>query len=155
MARVQGVRFHSNKDEVLAAAENDIQKWLIAVGQDAAHTAAERAPVDIGNLKNSISWATQIASGGGSMPNGTPEENTVYIGTNIHDENGHNYAIDQEFGTGIYAGAAGRKTPWRYKDRKGKWHTTTGVEGKHFIRFGVTAHSGDYKTLLESILKRG
>jgi hypothetical protein len=36
-------------------------------------------------------------------------------------------AIWEELGTGEYAlGGNGRKTPWRYRDRHGQWHTTSG-----------------------------
>ena len=36
-------------------------------------------------------------------------------------------AVWEEFGTGEYAvNGNGRKTPWRYQDVRGNWHTTTG-----------------------------
>ena len=58
--------------------------WLQAIGEDAAETAAQKAPVDTGRLKNSISWATPALYGGGdSIPQATPEKNSVYIGTNV------------------------------------------------------------------------
>lgn len=131
MAKVVSVEFTSHTDDVTRLADEQIMAWLSAIGEDAAHTAAERAPVDTGRLKNSISWATQAAHGGGdSMPLATPEKNSVYIGSNVHDEKGNNYAIYQEFGT------------------------SRGVTGKHFIQFGASAHAAEYGRLLEQYLKQ-
>lgn len=40
-------------------------------------------------------------------------------------------AIYEEFGTGEYAlHGDSRKTPWKYKDRKGQWHTTHGKRAR-------------------------
>lgn len=133
---VTRVEFSSKKDECLEILQQDLADWLEAIGQDAAHTAAEKAPVGTpestgiphyigGTLKNSISWATQAAHGGGdSKPLATPEKNAVYIGSNVH------YAPYQEFGT------------------------SRGIKGKHYIQFGATAHAADYGRLLEQILKQ-
>lgn len=88
MAKVVSVEFTSHTDDVTRLADEQIMAWLNAIGEDAAHTAAERAPVDTGRLKNSISHAVE------------PETNTVYIGTNVE------YAPYQEFGTS--RGVAGK-----------------------------------------------
>ena len=147
------VTIKSNLEEVKNAAAIDILAWLEAIGEDAAETAAEKAPVDTGRLKNSISWATPVNYGGGSsVPQATPEKNSVYIGTNVRNEEGKNYAIYHEFGTGKYA-VGGRQTPWAFKDKNGQWHYTHGVPAKHFLKFGVTAHKSSYKKALEMFLK--
>lgn len=126
----------SNKDEVLAALGDAVYDWLDGIGEDAAGTAAKKAPVDTGELKNSISHAV------------VKSEDAVYIGTNVP------YAKWHEFGTGAYAeGGGGRKKPWAFKDRDGKWHYTKGVPAKHFIQFGATAHLAEYKKILEDMLK--
>ncbi len=132
MAQVQvsDIEFKSYKAEIAKIAESDILAWLAAIGEDASHTAAEKAPVDTGRLKNSISWATQQAHGGGtSVPNNTPEKNSVYIGTNVKNEKGVNYAIYQELGT-------------------------SRIAGKHFLQFGATAHANEYGKLLENLMKQ-
>ena len=142
MAKVTEVKFKSNKDEILQAAKIDILAWLDGIGEDAAETAAEKAPVDTGRLKNSISHAV------------LPDSYEVHIGTNVKNEQGKNYAIYHEFGTGKYASeGAGRQTPWAFKDREGKWHYTEGVPAKHFLKFGVTAHKNAYKEALKQALK--
>lgn len=148
MAKVTEVKIKSNKKEVLEAAEIDILAWLAAVGEDASDVAASKAPVDTGELKNSISYATPVEWGhGSSIPQAIPESGTVYIGTNV------DYGIWHEFGTGKY-NPSGRKTPWAFKDKKtGEWHYTAGVPAKHFIKFGMTAHKNEYKKALEMHLK--
>jgi hypothetical protein len=117
MAQVTSVTMTDNSEEVKAASVEKIQAWLDAIGEDAASTAADKAPVDTGRLKNSISHAVDMS------------DKSVYIGTNVHDENGHNYAIYQEFGT------------------------SRGIVGKHFIQFGASAHTAEYQRLLARILK--
>ena len=155
MPKVVEVEMVSHLEEVKQAAEIDILAWLAAIGEDAAETAAEKAPVDTGALKNSISYATPVEHGRGtSTPHATPEKNSVYIGTNIKNAQGKNYAIYHEFGTGIYASeGAGRQTPWAFKGKDGKWHYTKGVPAKHFLKFGAVAHKNEYKKALEMYLK--
>ena len=79
MAKVVEVDLVDNTEEVLAALNEQVVGWLEAIGEDAAGTAADRAPVDTGRLKGSISHA--VAEG----------EKAVYIGTNVE------YAPYQEF----------------------------------------------------------
>ena len=81
MAKVISVKMVDNKEEVLAEAKDKFYAWLEAIGEDAASTSANFAPVDTGRLKNSISSAV------------VESENCVYIGTNVE------YAPYQEFGT--------------------------------------------------------
>lgn len=50
---------------------------------------------------------------------------TVTIGSDEQN------AIFEEFGTGLYAVKGnGRKTPWKYKDARGDWHTTHGKKAR-------------------------
>lgn len=152
MGVVINVSFESNKKEIEKALKENIQAWLQAVGEDAASTAADvltqTKTIDTGRLKNSINWAITGKQGSGDSPKGTPEENTVYIGTNVE------YAIYHEFGTGKYASEGGRPTPWMFKDKDGVWHWTHGVPAKHYIQFGMTAHQDRYKRMLEEKLKQ-
>lgn len=75
------VEITDNSSEVKQACKEQIAAWLEAIGEDAAGTAADFAPVDTGRLKSSISSAV------------VEEELAAYIGTNVE------YAIYQEFGT--------------------------------------------------------
>lgn len=135
MAQVTSVSLTDRSEEVIAAMKDQVNDWLDLIGEDAASTAADKAPVDTGMLKNSISHAVDES------------EPAVYIGTNVE------YAPYHEFGTGAYAeNGAGRKKPWAFKDKDGKWHYTKGVPARHFIQFGATAHKAEYKQLLEEYL---
>lgn len=136
MALVASVKLIDNKQEITEAMKQKVEAWLEAIGQDAASTAANKAPVDTGALKNSISHAVD------------PDGKKVYIGTNIE------YAIWHELGTGIYASeGGGRQGGWSYQDSEGNWHHTEGVPAKHFLQFGATAHQAEYKAMLEQALK--
>ncbi len=74
-------RIESHADEVIKAMNDQLHATLEAIGLDAASTAADKAPVDTGRLKASISH--QVVE----------TEGAVYIGTNVE------YAIYQEMGT--------------------------------------------------------
>ena len=109
MAKVNfDVKIDDHKEDVLNAMHEQLQVALDAVGMDAASTAADKAPVDPGTLKNSIGHAV--------------DGNTVYIGTNVE------YAPYQELGT------------------------SRGIVGKHFLQFGVQAHSGEYAEIIKNAL---
>ena len=74
--------------------------------------------------------------------------NSAYIGTNVE------YAIWHEIGTGIYASqGGGRQTPWLYKDRKGETHITRGVKPLHFLKRSIQEHDGEYKAIIEKVMK--
>lgn len=81
MAQVTSVTLTDHSEEVIAAMKDQVHDWMDLIGEDAASTAADKAPVDTGRLKNSISHAVD------------EEEPAVYIGTNVE------YAPYQEFGT--------------------------------------------------------
>ena len=134
MGLVADVKFTDNKKIIEQALTPKINAWLKAIGEDAASTAANKAPVDTGTLKNSISSAV------------SESEKAVYIGTNL------SYAPYHEFGTGIYT-AGGRTGGWSYQDASGEWHRTYGVPAKHFLQFGASAHQQEYKAMLEQALK--
>ena len=155
MAKVAKVTMKSNLEEVQKASEDAIYAWLQAVGEDASSTASNKVPVDTGRLKNSINWATAKGHGSGDdAPQGTPEEHTVYIGTNVE------YAPYHELGSGKYAseGSHAKKIPWGFNGKSKKWqgwHLTSGVKARHFLKFGITAHKSEYKDMLEQQLKNG
>ena len=122
--KVNSVRIESHVDEVIEEMKKKLNAGLVAIGLDASSTAAKYAPVDTGLLKNSINWAITSEFGeDGDEPMATPEEGTLYIGTNVE------YAPYQEFGT------------------------NRGIPGKHFIQHGCTAHMSEYQKMIEDIMK--
>lgn len=116
-----------NSPEFIEEMKRKVEAGMAALGETAAARAADVAPVDTGRLKNSISWATKNQNGGrdeDSTPLANPEDNEVYIGTNVP------YAKYQEYGT------------------------SKGITGKHFLQYGANSTFGDYaKTFIENALK--
>ena len=133
------IKVIDNSAEVLQELERKVQAALEACGQQAVShakqniTAAGR--VDTGTLRNSVNHIVQ--------------NDICYVGTNT------DYAIYNEFGTGIHAeGGKGRKTPWAYQDSKGKWHRTSGMKPIHFLKNAIANHINEYKGIIEQYLKR-
>lgn len=130
------VDFKDNSKAVLAAMQQAVERGLETCGLVAEGYAKKLAPVDTGNLRNSISHKVD------------PEEPAVYIGTNS------SYAAYQEFGTGIYT-EGGRDTPWVYQDAKGNWHWTRGNKAQPFLKPAVADHARQYRQIIEQELKKG
>lgn len=130
------VDFKDNSKAVLAAMQQAVERGLEKCGLVAEGYAKKLAPVDTGNLRNSISHKVD------------PEEPAVYIGTNS------SYAAYQEFGTGIYT-EGGRDTPWVYQDEKGNWHWTRGNKAQPFLKPAVADHARQYRQIIEQELKKG
>lgn len=130
------VNFKDNSGAVLSAFHAAVEKALEECGLVAEGYAKKLAPVDTGNLRNSISHKVD------------PEEPAVYIGTNS------SYAAYQEFGTGIYT-EGGRDTPWVYQDEKGNWHWTRGNKAQPFLKPAVANHAKQYRQIIEQELKNG
>lgn len=130
------IDFKDNSQAVLKAMQQAVEKALEECGLVAEGYAKKLAPVDTGNLRNSISHKVD------------PEEPAVYIGTNS------SYAAYQEFGTGIYT-EGGRDTPWVYQDEKGNWHWTRGNKAQPFLKPSVADHQKQYSQIIEQELKNG
>ena len=85
------VTFKSNADEVLRELEIGVKRALEAVGLQAEGNAKDLCPWKTGRLRGSITFATVEKHGSGQAPakpedwdlHGTPEEKSVYIGTNV------------------------------------------------------------------------
>ena len=83
--------------------------------------------------------------------------NEVYVGTNLR-VNGKSYPIFVEVGTGIYAADGnGRKSPWVWRDKNGKYHFTHGIKPRHFMRNALMKpeHIREYKEIYAEQLKKG
>lgn len=130
------IDFKDNSQAVLKAMQQAVEKALEECGLVAEGYAKKLAPVDTGNLRNSISHKVD------------PEEPAVYIGTNAE------YGPYQEFGTGIYT-EGGRDTPWVYQDEKGNWHWTRGNKAQPFLKPAVADHARQYRQIIEQELKNG
>lgn len=130
------IDFKDNSQAVLKAMQQAVEKALEECGLVAEGYAKKLAPVDTGNLRNSISHKVD------------PEEPAVYIGSNT------SYAPYVELATGIYA-EGGRPTPWVYQDANGNWHWTRGNKAQPFLKPSVADHQKQYSQIIEQELKNG
>lgn len=130
------VRFIDNSGEILREFGEAVQRALERVGEQAEGYAKDLAPVDTGQLRNSISHAVDES------------EPAAYIGTNLE------YAPYVELGTGQY-NPQGRPTPWVYQDAKGDWHWTAGNPAQPFLAPAVKDHQTTYRNIIEDELKNG
>lgn len=132
------VKFNDNSAEILAAMHEAALRALEECGLVAEDYAKKLAPVDTGNLRNSITHSVDDS------------ELSVYIGTDVE------YAPYIELGTGIYAeGGDGRPTPWVYQDAQGNWHWTRGNPAKPFLKPAVADHQKTYRAIIEGEMKNG
>lgn len=103
------VKFEDYSAKVEGQINSAILQFLKEVGGEIQGQAARNSRVDTGQLKSS--WDYRVNSVNDSVTIGSTLENALY----------------EEFGTGEYAiKGDGRKTPWKYQDRQGKWHYTKG-----------------------------
>lgn len=132
---VSNVTITNNIGLVREALARATRQSLEAIGTTAEKYAKEETPVDLGRLRNSMTYVVQ--------------DDSVYVGTNVE------YAPYVELGTGIYASDGnGRKEPWVYYDEKtGKFRLTRGSKPHHMIRRAVTEHTDEYKEMVKTIFK--
>lgn len=132
------IKFDDNSQKILDEFHDAALRALERCGSQAEGYAKDLAPVDTGNLRNSISHKVD------------PDEPAAYVGTDTE------YAPYVEFGTGIYAeGGGGRPTPWVYQDDEGNWHWTAGNKAQPFLKPAVADHAQTYRNIIEDELKNG
>lgn len=111
---------------------------IVSAIQDACDlvegSAKYKAPKDTGALKRSITNRVEVIGNEVSGIVFTPLE----------------YAPYQEYGTGLFAeNGNGRKTPWVYKDDKGKYHYTHGQHPQPFLRPALKENEQNIKKKLK------
>lgn len=111
---------------------------IVSAMQDACDlvegSAKYKAPKDTGALKRSITNRVEVIGNEVSGIVFTPLE----------------YAPYQEYGTGLFAeNGNGRKTPWVYKDDKGKYHYTHGQHPQPFLRPALKENEQNIKKKLK------
>ena len=128
------VEIHDNNKEVSDNIKAALLRGLETCGLVAEGYAKKLAPVDTGNLRNSITHQVD------------EEEPAAYIGSDAE------YASYVCLGTGKYA-EGGRPTPWVYQDAKGKFHWTAGNKAKPFLKPAVADHKEQYREIIKSELE--
>lgn len=127
------VTFNDYSDEVLEAFEAGCLRALGRCGQQAEGYAKDLAPVDTGNLRNSISHKVDAS------------DPAAYIGTNTE------YAPYVEFGTGMYSTTGGGtpKTHWVYMGDDGEWHIGKPMKARPYLKPAITNHVGTYRNIFK------
>lgn len=130
------VEFKDNSLKVKAALNEKTIAWLHEAAGEIESQTKRNTRVDTAQLKNS--WANTVDESDGTARVGSPLENAIW----------------EEFGTGEYAlHGDGRKTAWTYKDRKGKWHRTSGKRPSRALNNAFASSKGKLKSRLEKMLK--
>lgn len=151
------IKFNDLSKEILSKIQENIDAANEAVGLAAEAHVKEAAPVgtpESTSIKNYHGGALR-KSITHKVVNGT-----VFVGTNLRVTNNGksvSYPIFVEFGTGIYAdGGKGRKSPWVWKDKNGKYHFTRGIKPHHFLKNTISKAENikEYKEIYENQLKK-
>ena len=127
------IQFLDHSAEVITEIEAALREFLEEAGGECESQAARNTRVKTGQTKGS--WDHRVI------------EDTAYIGSDYEN------AIWEEFGTGEYAlEGNGRKTPWKYQDAEGNWHTTTGKRGTRALFKAGQAMSPKLQSMISSKL---
>lgn len=127
---IEGMDNLIKKLEALGGTVVSIRKEMVQNMGDVADMMARKAPTDTEKLKQNI----QVKD------DSTDTELNVKAG--IFAESAINYAIYQEYGTGIYAeNGQGRQTPWLWQVKSQKWADIFGIEvGQSVLWHGNQPH---------------
>ena len=127
---IEGMDNLIKKLEALGGTVVSIRKEMVQNMGDVADMMARKAPTDTEKLKPNI----QVKD------DSTDTELNVKCG--IFVESAINYAIYQEYGTGIYAeNGQGRQTPWLWQVKSQKWADIFGIEvGQSVLWHGNQPH---------------
>ncbi len=123
-------------DDVKDAIEKNAVAFLHEAAGEFESQVKRNTAVDTGQLKGS--WAYTVDEGKLEAQIGSPLENAIW----------------EEFGTGEYAlHGDGRKTPWKYKDAKGNWHTTSGKKPRRALHKAFTSLKSKIAALAQKKFK--
>lgn len=130
------LEFEDYSMQVKAALNNAIIAFLHEAAGEVESQVKRNTPVDTGQLKGS--WDYKVDESKGEAVIGSPLENAIW----------------NEFGTGQYAlHGDGRKTPWKYQDVKGEWHTTTGKRPQRSFHYAFEFVKPKLQTAMANKLK--
>lgn len=130
------IHFEDYSVEVKDAINDAVVQWLYEAAGEMQSQVQRNTPVDTGQLKGS--WDYNVDEGDGKAVVGSPLENAIWT----------------EFGTGEYAlNGDGRKSPWVYKDAKGKWHRTMGKRPQRCLHNAFESLKSKIQNALENKLK--
>lgn len=130
------LEFEDYSIEVKAALNEAVIAFLHEAAGEIESQVKRNTPVDTGQLKGS--WDYKVDESAQKATIGSPLENAIW----------------NEFGTGQYAlHGDGRKTPWKYQDVKGEWHTTTGKRPQRSFHYAFEFVKPKLQTAMANKLK--
>ena len=132
------VEYTNNSAKIKTAINTAVKNFLTEAGGEIQAATIRKSRTDTGQTKGSYEY--KVVTGN--------DEGTVYVGSNYQN------AIWEEYGTGEYAlQGNGRKTPWVYRDRHGKWHRTRGKTPNKPLKKAFDSLSGKLEARLAAVLK--
>ena len=130
------VEFIDNSIAVKNAIRSAAIKWLYEAAGEIQGQTMRNTRVDSGDTKQSWQYKVDEAA------------LKATIGSNLQN------AIWEEFGTGQYAlKGDGRKTPWSYQDKNGRWHTTKGKKPSRAFYKAYTMKKSQVKKAFENSMR--
>ena len=116
---------------------NNMEQALEKACAIVERSAIQKAPKKTGDLRRSIKSKVEDSN--------TEVKGIIYTPLE--------YAPYVEYGTGLFAENGGREdVPWRYKDDKGKWHSTSGQEPQPFMRPALDENREEILRILKGAL---
>lgn len=130
------IKFEDNRVQIKGQIKAACIQWLYEVAGEVQGRVMRNSRVDTGRTKGS--WKYLVDTG----------KMEAYVGSNYQN------AIWEEYGTGQYAlEGNGRKTPWKYQDADGHWHTTNGKRPQRMLYKAFRSISSKAKKRLEERLE--
>ena len=132
------VQFTDNSVEITDAIETACIAWLNECAGELQSAVVKNQKRHNDTGQTAASWSYTVDEGKMIATVGSSMENAIW----------------EEFGTGQYAlNGNGRKTPWVYKDAKGKWHKTIGKKPRRHLYRAMTENKNKIQKYLEEKLK--
>lgn len=136
MAKITNIKFEDYSDKVMDGIKSNLIAALYEAAGELVSQAKRNSRVDLGDLKRS--WSYRVDENKFEAHIGSPLQNSIW----------------EEFGTGEHAVSGnGRKTPWKYQDRHGQWHTTRGKKPNKTLGNAYLAKRKTIKGIFERCLK--
>lgn len=111
------MKFEDNSQTIKKEINQKCIQFLYEAGMSVVNQVVDVSRVMTGQLRGS--WDYSVDEGELEAKIGSPLENAIW----------------EEFGTGLFAeNGNGRQSAWKYKDAKGKWHTTHGKKGTKALK---------------------
>lgn len=132
------IKFTNNSVKVKGAIKDTCVAWLYEAGGELQSEVVKNQKRHNDTGQTAGSWTYRVDEGSMTATVGSTMENAIW----------------EEFGTGQYAlNGDGRKTPWVYKDIRGKWHRTIGKKPRRHLFRAMNAKKAQIRKAFEEKMK--